>query len=86
MTVAYLHLPSFSDLRGLPEGVAELVALVSIADYICHLLGFFEEEPILYELSPWVCETVGLSFPIKNLVGPEMIKELEKTQLLVSAI
>ncbi|MBA2849659.1 HDOD domain-containing protein [Thermosulfuriphilus ammonigenes] len=86
MTVAYHHLPSFSDLRGLPEGVAELVALVSIADYICHLLGFFEEEPILYELSPWVCETVGLSYPIKNLVGPEMIKELEKTQLLVSAI
>ncbi|WP_456431966.1 HDOD domain-containing protein [Thermosulfuriphilus sp.] len=86
LSVAYHHLPSFSDLRGLPQWVAEVVILVSIADYICHLLGFFNEEPILYELSPWICETVGLSYPVRSLIEPELLRELEKTKLLVSAV
>ncbi len=48
--VIYHHFGDFSRLKGLSFRMKKVITTVAAADYICHLLGYPEDENYLYEI------------------------------------
>ncbi|AEH44988.1 metal dependent phosphohydrolase [Thermodesulfatator indicus DSM 15286] len=77
-TVAYHHFGDFKRIEKLSSKEKKVIITVALADYICHLLGYAEEEPFLYEIPKEALKSCGFPVCPEFLITPQLEKEIEK--------
>ncbi|OAG28106.1 HDOD domain-containing protein [Thermodesulfatator autotrophicus] len=77
-TVAFHHFGDYSHFKKLPKRTQKVIITVALADYICHLLGYADEEKYLYLISEEALKTCGFPSHPEFLITPSLEKEIEK--------
>ncbi len=77
-TVSLHHFGDFARLKKLHPKMQRVITTVAAADYICHLLGYGEEEPYLYEIPKEALEACGFPSYPEFLITPALEKEVER--------
>ncbi len=76
--VVFHHFGNPERLFQLEVKMRRVITTVAVADYICHLLGYANEEPYLYEIPKEALEACGFPRYPEFLITPGLEKEIEK--------
>lgn len=76
--VAFHHVAELKKFFQLSKELQQVIALVAVADYICHFLGEAEEEKYLYQIPEKILQAYGFPLPLERLITPKLKKEVEK--------
>lgn len=81
--VSYHHFGHFDRLKSLSLRMRRVITTVAVADYICHLLRYADEDPYLYEIPKEALAECGFPDQVEFLITPELEKEIEKMVALL---